>query len=415
MSNLINGKPCNECTIEDIDAILNNNDYRENEKWEYKEKVDYFCVPRNNQKLLDEAKAEFRKDVCAMANADGGYIFLGIIEDHGLPCSRPGVDIPDNNTDKYELDLRKLLNTVQPMAPDLQMKFIHIQDTHYVVIVSIDHNDFAPYVFLENGNNYRVYKRYGNQSTTVSYEEMRNMFNKSMIMEKEIKLFRQERIDFFRAQEDAANNSYSQFAMVHIIPDTFLLQQSHKCIYTLDHNRDAFRPMFQPFHCSSRALPIVDGMRFLDDRSLAECRLFNNLIAEAFVPVRQLYTNDMKGTKLEGNVFFNAKGLWENIDLLLYYYRQKMTNILATKRLYICISIIGCKDMVTDYNRDIDSDLSYVDRNLLLCEPFMIEDIHNDDAFNHNLAELQFEFLLSLSFRLDQEFKDLYKALYPDN
>ena len=415
MSNLINGKPFNECTIDDIDAILNNSDYRENEKWEYKEQVDYFCAPRDNQKKLDEAKAEFRKDICAMANADGGYIFFGITEDNGLPSSRPGVDIPSNNTDKYELDLRKLLNTVQPTAPDLQMKFIHIQDTHYVVIVSIDHNDFAPYVFLENGNNYRVYKRYGNQSTTVSYEEMRNMFNKSMIMEKEIKRFRQERIDFFRTQENDPINSYSQFAMVHIIPDTFLSRQSNKSIYVLDHDRDSFRAMFNPLHCSSRALPIVDGMRFLDDKSRAECRLFSNLIAEAFVPVRNIYANGMEGSKLDKYVFFDAKELWLNIYMLLYEYGKKMDNFLATKRLFICISIIGCKDMVTDYNRDIDSDLCCIDRNMLLCEPFMIEDIQNDDLYNQRLAELQFEFLLSLSFRFDQEFQNLYGALYPHN
>ena len=133
MTDLINGKSFDKCTINDIDAILNNSDYRENEHWEYKEKVDYFCVPRDNQKLLDEAKAEFRKDICAMANADGGYIFLGIIEDNGVPCSMPGVDIPDNNTDKYELELRKLLNTVLPMTPDLQMRFLVIENTKYIL------------------------------------------------------------------------------------------------------------------------------------------------------------------------------------------------------------------------------------------------------------------------------------------
>lgn len=415
MSDLINGKSFDKCTINDIDAILNNSDYRENEHWEYKEKVDYFCVPRNNQKLLDEAKAEFRKDICAMANADGGYIFLGIIEDNGVPCSMPGVDIPDNNTDKYELELRKLLNTVLPMTPDLQMRFLVIENTKYIVIIYIEHSDFAPYIFLENSNNYRVYKRYGNQSTTVSYEEMRNMFNKSMIMEKEIIRFRQERIDFFRTQDNDFYLSYSQFAMVHIIPDSFLSRQSNKSIYRLNHDKDSFRAMFQPFKCSSRALPILDGMRFLDDRSRAECRLFNNLIAEAFVPVRNIYADDMKGPKLEKNVFFDAKGLWFNIYMMLCEYRKKKVSILATKRLYICINIIGCKDMVTDYNRDIDSDLCCIDRNMLLCEPFIIEDIQNDDIFTQRLKELQFEFLLSLSFRLDQEFKNLYKVLYSND
>lgn len=412
MSNLINGKPFDKCTIDDINAILNNSDYRENEYWEYKEKVDYFCVPRDNQKLLDEAKAEFRKDICAMANADGGYIFLGIIEDNGVPYSMPGVDVSENNTDKYELELRKLLNTVQPTTPDLQMRFLFIKSTKYIVIICIEHNDFAPYIFLENSNNFRIYKRYGNQNTTVSYEEMRNMFNKSMIMKNEIIRFRQERINFFRTQENDIYLSYSQFAMVHIIPDSFLLRQSNKSIYRLDHDKDSFRAMFQPFKCSSRALPIVDGMRFLDDRSRAECRLFNNLIAEAFVPVRNIYADDMKGPKLENKVFFDAKGLWFNINMLLYEYRKKMLGVLATKRLYICISIIGCKDMVTDYNRDIDSDLCCIDRNTLLCEPFIIEDIQNDDIFDRRLEELHFEFLLSLSFRSDQEFKDLYKVLY---
>ena len=68
----INNKEFGEWTADDLQVLLSNDAYRENNFIDYK--VNFApLLDKNNKK---EKQAEFRNDVCSFANADGGYIFL---------------------------------------------------------------------------------------------------------------------------------------------------------------------------------------------------------------------------------------------------------------------------------------------------------------------------------------------------
>ena len=74
----INGKKVSEWSFSDLQDILDNEDYRENDYLDYKKTFEYFDIPKENKTQRDGAKAELRKDICAFANAQGGYLIFGI-------------------------------------------------------------------------------------------------------------------------------------------------------------------------------------------------------------------------------------------------------------------------------------------------------------------------------------------------
>ena len=105
----INGKDLSYCTEDDFSEIIDNLDYRENEYLDYKEMIDVLAIPKDKKNEIAYAKAEFRSDVCSFANANGGYIIYGIEEDSkSVPKGIRGIEIKNDDTDKFELDIGNL-------------------------------------------------------------------------------------------------------------------------------------------------------------------------------------------------------------------------------------------------------------------------------------------------------------------
>ena len=76
----INNKEFGEWTADDLQILLNDDAYRENNFIDYK--VNF--APLVDKCSKREKQAEFRNDVCSFANADGGYIFYGIGKTSGV-------------------------------------------------------------------------------------------------------------------------------------------------------------------------------------------------------------------------------------------------------------------------------------------------------------------------------------------
>ena len=70
----INGKSFLTCTEDDLKVLVENADYRENEYIDYK--LNFAFLEIEKGPVRDSKKAEFKTDVCAFANADGGYLIF---------------------------------------------------------------------------------------------------------------------------------------------------------------------------------------------------------------------------------------------------------------------------------------------------------------------------------------------------
>ena len=212
----INGKSFLECTEEDLKELLGNSAYRENEHIDYKSAFAINSYPKGEKR--DAEIAELRSDICSFANADGGYLIFGIQED-GQCIAKELVGIEVKNKDRFELDLNNWLQSIVPRIPTYKIRFIDLNSGKHVVVLSIDHDFFAPYIHLEGERNYRIYRRVGNSKKIISYMELKNMFMQSMVLEKEIGRFREERVDFFCLNTTGAGEKTPPFLLLHIIPE----------------------------------------------------------------------------------------------------------------------------------------------------------------------------------------------------
>lgn len=403
----INGKDIINCTEEEFCEIIDNIDYRENEYLDYKEMLDVISIPKENKNAVATAKAEFRSDVCSFANANGGYILYGIEEDSkSVPKAINGITIKNNDTDKFELDIKNWLQTIRPRIPNYKIKFLKLKNGNFVVILYIHHDFFAPYIHLEDNKNYRIYKRIGNSKVIVGYSELKNMFNNSLSLEKEVERFRSERIDSYRMQEDTSDYKYSKFMMLHIIPETFMDLNYSKQMYRINRSNNRFSNLFLNFNCIDNIFPMIEGIRFTSYNNKEECRLFNNGIAECYYPFWSELNHDIKPPF----GYLPWKMLWDKIEYTIRDYSSKLANVLETQRLFICISIIGFKGAETEKNF-LEASRSCVDRDYLVCNPIVINDFRNEDSSKKDIDNLKLDFLLSLGVKHDDDLKQLLDNL----
>lgn len=399
----INGKDLSYCTEDDFSEIIDNLDYRENEYLDYKEMIDVLAIPKDKKNEIAYAKAEFRSDVCSFANANGGYIIYGIEEDSkSVPKGIRGIEIKNDDTDKFELDIKNWLQTIRPRIPNYKIRFLKLKNRKYIIVLYIYHDFFAPYIYLEDNKNYRIYKRVGNSKVVVGYSELKNMFTNSLSLEKEVERFRRERIDSFRMQEDTEDCKYSKFLMLHIIPETFLDSNYNKQMYLIHRFQNTFSGLFSSFNCTDTIFPMIEGIRFTSYNDYEESRLLNNGIAECHYP----FWKELDHHRHPPYGYIPWKKFWDKIELMVHDYINSLSSILETQRLFICISIIGFKGAQTEENF-YSGGISRVDRDYLTCNPIVINDFRNEDSTKRDVDTLKLEFLLSLGIKYDNELKKL--------
>lgn len=407
----INNKSFLECTESDLEVLIENPDFRESDYIDYKQDFPFLKMPKGKER--DSKISEFRSDICAFANSEGGYIIVGITDKNGCAEEIVGVDISDDNTDKFELDRRNNLNGIYPRIPYLKFHFVKLQNKKYVVIIFVKHDSFAPYTHIENQSSYFMYKRSGNGKRIMSYMELKNMFNQSISLDKEIYNYRIERIDYYRNQAETEDSIYSRFMLLHIIPETFLDSSYNQNMFVLEKTKEMhFSTIFSQIGCNGISMPCVDGLRYIpyrDNSIQTECFVKNNGVVECFLPLDDttLHINSSR----HPNGFMPWEYIWENIEPVFSGYADKFKLIYQNEKIFMCISIIGCKG-VTSENDELSSFRKDIDRNLILCSPVFVSDLSNDDENELIIKKLNIEFLLSIGVKNNYELTKLIQEVY---
>ena len=396
----INGKELIDCSLDDLQIILDNPDYMENEYIDYKKTFSVNEVPKEQKQ---HEQAEFRSDVCSFANANGGYLIFGVKEEKGIAKELLGITLPNNNPDKFELELKNYLQPIKPRVPYYKIKYIEVSENKYIVILFIQHDSFAPYIHLVEQQNYRAFKRSGNSKAVIEYQELKNMFEQSIILDKEIAKYRKERIDYF-----VNENEEDRFVLFHIIPETFLDSSYDMPVFALERKHTDFSSIFYPFECDTYSTPIVEGLFFSGRGTDAECRIYNNGIAECFYALenRKILITPQFPTGL-----LDFRSIWTSIQNTLSRYLYTMRSILKCEKLYACISIIGCKNAITETS-DLLENYSAVDRKKLIMNPVMIDDISTGKLNEIELAKMKLEYIISLGLKRNPEIDSLINTIY---
>ena len=413
----INGKEIIDCKLEDIQCIIDNPDYAENEYLEYK-KAFSIDVVENDKKQQEQV--EFRNDVCAFANANGGYLIIGIDEKKGVPSQITGISITNNSKDLFERDIKNYLQSIKPRTPYYRIHFIDLPEDKYIVIMFIQHDFFAPYIHLADQKNYKIYKRARKGKMIMDYQEIKTMFTQSINLETEIERVRSERIGFFLEQEDDQEHTYSQFFLMHILPETFFDYNYNKSMFVLEHKGARFAPIFLPFDCVARSVPTPEGLRYLGSSIKAECKLNNNGVAEFFYPIRKELHVGLLGENDKGQLQYRE--LWQKIENSIHSYVDIMYQYIKLQRFFVCFSVIGCKDVlveknnVTYWSMGIEETIdNRLDRNKLLCYPSVFELTKKGKINDNEMSRAHLDFLTSLGVKYDQTIHMIIEKIYGEN
>lgn len=405
----INGKSFLECTEEDLKTLIDNLDFRENEYIDYKLNFSFLEYPKGKDR--NEKIAEFKSDVCSFANAEGGYLLFGISDIDGCASELVGIDIGD--PDKFELDRRNNLIAIQPKIPYVKFHFVKLESGKYIVIIFVKHDGFSPYLHIEDEKNYKIYKRMGNGKRPPTYTELKNMFNQSLSLDKEIHNFRMDRINYYRSREDDKNRSYSQFLMLHFIPETFIDTNYNQNMAVLAKTQNMkFSDLFNPFYFGGWSAPCADGIRFKAvslTGEKSEGHIFNNCVVECFFPLHYHIFDDPK--KLSKG-YFDWKHIFEKIKGMYESYADVFKNINENDRFFVCPSIIGCKDLATELSEFGLTHRGEIDRDLALCTPVVCESLVNEDNVEISIKKLYIEFLISIGVSHDEILNNLIKEVY---
>ena len=407
----INGRSFLDCNEDDLMILIDNPDFRENEYIDYKANFSFLEVSDKQEK--NKKKLEFKNDICSFANAEGGYLIYGIRDEAGCAAEIVGIDIPNDDTDKFELERRTDLASINPRIPNMKFEFVPLKSGKYVVIIYIRHDSFAPYTHIEDQKNYKFFKRSGNEKTIMTYTELKNMFNQSISLDKEIYNYRKERIDHYKSLSENKDDVYSRFMILHIIPETFIDYDYNKNMYALCKTKNInFSSIFSEFRCNNTFIPCVDGLHFIPDsyyNSKAECYIRNNGIVECFTPLDEdlIFFNDKYP-----NGHIRSDYIWTMVEKTCYNYLKIYDQIHSNEIIYFCLSIIGAKGAVSQ-TPDDEGDIYYtgiIDRNNVICDPVIIENISN--GFENAIKKLHIEYLLSIGVKYDKELEELIHELY---
>lgn len=412
---VVNGKSFLELTEKDLKTLVDNADFRENDYIDYKLNFAFLEIPKDKKLQIAEKIAEFRSDVCAFANSEGGFLIFGVSDANGCVSDIPGIVIPNDDTDRFELDRRNNLMPISPKTPYLKFHFIKLENGKYVVIIWVKHDNFAPYTHIVDEKNYNIYKRYGNRKQIIGYSELKNMFNQSLSLDKEIYKYRSDRIEYYQGMEDDGKHTYSQFLMLHIIPETFMDSSYDERMFVMEKSKKYnFSSIFSYFNCSSHSIPCVDGIRFVADSRLgcsAECFIYNNKIVECFFPLRHALHI---GNDKYPNGYIAWKYIWDKIYGTVRAYFEEFKALVKNQRVFVCISIIGCKGITSTSEEEgfWDFYTSKIDRNIIMCNPVILENIDAEDSQEITQKKLYIEYMLSIGKKhekcLDEYISEVY-------
>ena len=397
----INNKDLMECELYDLETVINNQDYRENQYLDYKESFSFLDVAKdtlNYKELIQQKTVEFRNDICSFANADGGYIVYGISDYQGTADKMIGVNV--NDPDKFELNIRNKMSSILPKSPRVMFRFVRMDNGRYIVVLRIEHDFYAPYIHMEDQKNYKIYKRNGNGKQIIEYSELKNMFTQSRVLEDEILSFRKKRIAYYQG---LGGEKYQRFMIFHIIPESFLSER--KQLFVIEKQKHwNFGDVFSGTRVESQSLPCVDGLRYTSYNGAAEALMYNNGTAEYIFPL----TNGI--SHLKDGLYFAHDYVWRYIDCVAQGYQSMIPELFGNQRYFACISIMGCKSVISE-EHDLPQFNTLIDREEIICWPIAFSDMANKESFCDDLKKLHLEYLLSVGIKRKQELSDLINEI----
>lgn len=160
------------------------------EQWSETQTLEFKAVLPNND---DAARDEFRKDVCALANAEGGDLIYGISEKGGRADAI--VPIRGETPDGVKRRLRQILESrVEPRIHGIQFHHCQLAEGGFVLILRIPSSYDGPHRYGPI-TEHRFVIRSDTSTSDMTYDQLRTAFGRGATLLEKAAQFRANRMN----------------------------------------------------------------------------------------------------------------------------------------------------------------------------------------------------------------------------
>lgn len=323
----------------------------------------------------DESKREFLADVSSFANAAGGHLVFGILEEKGVPveiCGLPGID-PDEELQRLENLIR---DGIESRILGAQMRSVRLSTGDAAIVVRIPRSWAQPHA-VNHRKHWRFYSRNSAGKYPLDVSEVRAAFVLSESLADRVRTFRAQRLsNIVAAQTPVALGEDGQIVL-HMVPFGAFDAGSKVDISSLGQDTRTLKPINGS----------VGGQRYnLDglvtyDYTLARpgrsyVQLFHSGIIEAV-------ETSILGVS-EGETPYIPSVLYERELLtVLPIYLSVQQRLGVAPPLFLMLSLLGVSGFVMAVSGKLDrfGDRAYpIDRDALVLPEIIIESFGIDPA-----------------------------------
>lgn len=182
------------------------------EQWPETQTLEFKAIlPLNDE----DARQEFRKDVCALANAEGGDLVYGISERSSR--ANAVLPIPGTDFDGVKRRLRQILESrVEPRIHGIQFHHCALADGGFVLVLRVPASYDGPYRFGTTEHRFAI--RNDTSTSDMTYDQLRNAFGRGVTLLEKAAQFRTARVDKIVAGQTPRKFAPGVVLALHIIP-----------------------------------------------------------------------------------------------------------------------------------------------------------------------------------------------------
>ena len=201
-------KNIDEITEENLQALIDREEI-ERKTLEYKQSLPGDSVP---------AKIDFLEDVSSFANASGGDLIYGIVEDRSKGTPKTLKGLTTENLDQEKLRLENLIRDgIEPRIPSLNIHPVPLLNSNTALIIRVSKSWISPHRVRYQSHD-KFYSRNSAGKYPLDVAELRIAFNLSETMTERIRNFRQDRISNIFANETPVPLPANAKIVLHLIP-----------------------------------------------------------------------------------------------------------------------------------------------------------------------------------------------------
>lgn len=312
-------------------------------------------------------KKEFLADVSSFANADGGDLIYGIVEDKtGKPKKLEGLNIKPFKVDEEITRLRNIIrNGIKPRILSENIKRIPLSSKKPALIIRVPKSWVITHRVTFKSHN-KFYSRSSNGRYELDVAELRIAFNMSESITYRIRKFKKNRLANIRDNKTPIPFHPKAKIVLHLLPIISFTPAQRYDISEIASDPTKIKPIYGPISDSRYN---ADGFLTYDLDAKGMVHSYTQLFRDGIIEAVDGLRPELQDKKLIPYIAYE-----ENLIDALDTYLSTLKFLGVMPLIFVFLALLGVKGYLIHYDksRSID-EMQEIDRDDLLIQEVLVE------------------------------------------